>query len=198
MRPNYAQDAPPTTIVVGGCTYPVNVDFRVWFDVTRMVRDFIPAPSTPEQEQHNINLMCEIQTVALGGVLVDEDPMVVLRALVEFSHGYLNAPVKSEAEYGAPTYSFEYDLNFIILAIRNQSGIDLSYRRVEPFHWWEFLLEFQSLYGDHYILRLMEIRGSNSKDPEDRKQKARYALPRDLTAGEKIASDGINDEFYNA
>ena len=30
MRPNYAQDAPPTAISVGGEHYPCKVDYRVW------------------------------------------------------------------------------------------------------------------------------------------------------------------------
>lgn len=199
MRPNYAQDAPPTTITVGGVAYPVvDVDFRAWIVITHLLRDFIPDPQKPEQQQHNVELMCEIQTAVFGGVLEDEDPGEALKAIIWFSAGYQNAPVSPEPYQEALTYSFEHDLNFIVLAIRNQSGIDLSYRRTEPFHWWEFLLEFQALCGEHYILRLMEIRGYK-KDPEKPElQKARFALPRDLSAAEQAALEEINDEFYNA
>lgn len=198
MRPNYAQDAPPTAITVGGFAYPVDVDYRTWIDVTRLMREFIPDPEKPEHMQHNADLMCQIQTAVFGGVLEDESPEEVMRAIVEFSQGYPSAPVKPDTKSHEPTYSFEYDLNYIILAIRNQSGIDLSYRRKEPFHWWLFLLEFSSLCGEHYILRLMEIRGyqKNPEKPEHAKQ--RFALPRDNTSSDEALLAEINAEFYNA
>lgn len=193
MRPNYAQDAPPTAITVGGCAYPVDVDFRTWIRATRLMRDFVPG-----QDEHNAALLCDIQTAVFGGVLADENPAEALREVVAFAQGYPDAPTNGSPKQGAPTYSFEYDLNYIVLAIRNQSGIDLSYRRKEPFHWWEFLLEFSSLCGDHYILRLMEIRGYDGKDRDALRHKARCALPRETTAGEQAALEGINEEFYGA
>lgn len=199
MHPNYAQDAPPTTITVGGSAYKIaDVDFRAWIRITRMMRDFIPLPKTPEQTRHNVDLMCEIQTAVFGGVLEDENPIEAFRAIAEFSQGYPNAPVEPEGGQNAPAYSFDYDLNFIILAIRNQSGIDLSYRRKEPFHWWEFLLEFQSLCGEHYILRLMEIRSYKKDQENPMHQKARFALPRETTAAEEAMLEDIDDEFYNS
>ena len=44
FRPNYAQDAPPTSIEVDGARYPVNVDFRVWIDILDMARALYPEP----------------------------------------------------------------------------------------------------------------------------------------------------------
>jgi len=162
-----------------------------------MLGDFIPDAETPGHQQHNAELLCELQVLVFGGVLEDEDASEVLKAIAEFSKGYPNAPVLPGPS-AEQTYSFEYDLNYIIIAIRNQSGIDLSYRRKEPFHWWEFLLEFQTLCGEHYILRLMEIRGYQ-KDPEKPElAKRRYALPRETTAGQDAIMDEINAEFYGA
>jgi len=198
MRPNYSQDAPPTAIAVGGATYPADTDFRTWIQAVRMLGDFIPAAETPEHQQHNAELMCELQVLVFGGVLEDEDPTETLKAIADFAQGYPNAPIAPSGRQNEPAYSFEYDLNYIILAIRNQSGIDLSYRRKEPFHWWEFLLEFASLCGEHYILRLMEIRGYR-KDPEKPEQaKTRYALPRESSEGQAALLDDINAEFYGA
>jgi hypothetical protein len=198
MRPNYAQDAPPTVITVGGFAYPVDVDYRTWIRATRMLQDFISQPETPEQAQHNAELLCELQVLVFGGVLKDEDPSETVKGIADFARGYPNAPVVPDGKQHDPIYSFEYDLNYIILAIRNQTGIDLSFRRKEPFHWWEFLLEFSSLCGDHYILRLMEIRGYDGKDVDARRQKARYALPRETTAGQEALLEDINAEFYGA
>ena len=195
MRPNYAMDAPPTEITVGGFAFPVNVDYRVWIEITRLFRDYIPEPEKPEHIEHNIGLIEQIETLALGGV-VQADPGEVLKALAEFAGGYPTAPMRGED--GPPCVSFEYDLNEIIIAIRNQSGIDLSYRRKEPFHWWEFLLEFRTLCGEHYILNLMEARSYKGKDPEMIKRRNRCALPVEHTASEQAILEDINAEFYNA
>lgn len=198
MRPNYAQDQPPTVITVGGFPYPVDADYRTWIRVTRMMQGFIPTPETPEQAQHNADLVCELQIAVFGGVLEDEDPSEALKGIADFAQGYPCAPIAPRVGQNEPTYSFEYDLNFIILAIRNQGGPDLSYRRKEPFHWWEFLLEFSSLCGEHYILRLMEIREYQKNPEKPEHAKARFALPRETTAGQEAALEDINAEFYGA
>ena len=92
------------------------------------------------------------------------------------------------------------DLNYIILAIRNQGGPDLSYRRKASFHWWAFLLEFRALCGEHYIMRLMEIRGYEDTSKQDSKRanrealrlKQRYALPYEMTADERRAAEAFD------
>lgn len=195
MRPNYAQDAPPTSIEVGGNAYKCNVDYRVWIEIHRKLRDLILEPSTPEHDRHNAELCDEIQVLAFGGILADEHPADVMHGIFEFAAGYPSAPTQSPPGDEAPTFSFEYDLNEIIIAIRNQSGIDLSYRRTEPFHWWEFLLEFRTLCGEHYILNLIEIRGYKGKDKEMLARKRRCALPVEHTAEEQALLDAIDAEF---
>lgn len=194
MRPNFAQDAPPTEISVGGYAYKCNVDFRVWIDALKLFREFRRNVETEEHARRNVEIAEEIQTMIFGGVLEDEDPAEALSAIIEFSKGYPAAPVNGSSG-GTPTYSFEYDLNWIIIAIRNQSGIDLSYRRKEPFHWWEFLLEFQSLCGNHYILNLMDARGYDGKDRELLKRKRMCALPEELSVEEQEELDAFNAQF---
>ena len=103
-----------------------------------------------------------------------------------------------EGKGGAQTYSFDYDLNYIIIAIQNQFGMDLSYQRKQPFHWWLFLLYFRALSGPHYILRLMEIRGYDGKDAELKRQAQRFALPRENTADDQKLLDLFDELFYNA
>ena len=193
MRPNYAQDPPPTEISVGGAVYPVDVDFKTWIEIQRLLREFSP---DAEHQRHNADVLERIETLAFGGALVDEAPDAVVAALGEFLKGYPSAPIRSEGGGdGAPTFSFEHDLNAIIVAIRNQSGIDLSYRRREPFHWWEFLLEFQTLCGDHYILNLMEARGYNGKDKDLLRRKRACALPVEYTAAERAEIEEFNKLF---
>lgn len=193
MRPNFAQDAPPTKISVGGFSYPCKTDYRVWLDVLRLMGELRPDDETEAGRQRTFEQIMEIETLVFEGVLVDEEPADVIKAISEFSKGYPSAPVRGREHQ--PTFSFDYDLNEIIIAIRNQSGIDLSFRRTEPFHWWEFLLEFRTLCGDHYILNLMDIRGYKGKDPEMRRRKQEYALPEHYTAAEREEYAAFSAEF---
>lgn len=196
MRPNLAQDAPPTEITVGGNSYSINTDYRVWIDVLHDMRQLIPMPETAEQALHNAELMVNMQKAVFGKII--EAPIAdVLLALTDFAAGYPEAPI-GEGSRGVQTYSFDWDLNYIIIAIGNQFGIDLTYRRKEPFHFWEFLVYFRALCGDHYILRLMEIRGYDGKDPEMKRQSSRFALPRETTVEDKAILDEFDKLFYNA
>lgn len=188
MRPNYAQDAPPTEILVGGFPYPCAVDFRVWIEVLGEMEQIDPEGDMKRCLGH----IRRIERLVFGGALVDEDPIEVLSAVAQFSRGYPAAPLRAGSS--APAFSFDWDLNFIVLAIRNQSGIDLSYRRREPFHWWEFLLEFQTLCGDHYILNLMEARSYRGRDAELLRRKRMCALPKDAAdMREEIAFNALFD-----
>ena len=193
MHPNFAQDAPPTSIMVGGTSYDVKTDYRVWIDVQKELRKINLRTLDADQMDENERILEGIEREIFGGVLVDENAIEVLKGIYEFVGGYPSLPVESSG--GAPTFSFEYDLNMIILAIRNQSGIDLSYRRKEPFHWWEFLLEFQSLCGDHYILNLMEVRGYKGTDKEMLRQKRIHALPIEYSAEEQAEIDAFEALF---
>ena len=189
MRPNYAQDAPPTSISVGGVDYRCKVDYRVWIEVLGVMRRIDPAA----QSQENLRLIDEIELLAFGGVLAEEDPLEVLAAVAEFARGYPSLPVQGDA--GDMLFSFDWDINAIVIAIRNQSGIDLSYRRTEPFHWWEFLLEFQTLCGDHYILNLMEARSYCGHDRELLRRKRMCSLPaEDVDAGRAAAFNAMFEE----
>lgn len=197
MRPNIAQDAPPTEISVGGISYPVNVDFRVWLDVLQKMREIKGNSDSREDMIRDMVTMTQIQIMVFGKALTDAPIQDVMTAILDFSSGYPTAP-KQDAEggeSGPSVISFNYDLNYIILAIRNQSGIDLTYRRTEPFHWWEFLLEYQTLCGDHYILNLIEARSYKGKDKDALRRKRACALPIERTAAEQAEIDAFNALF---
>ncbi|MEG1516425.1 MAG: Gp15 family bacteriophage protein [Clostridia bacterium] len=200
LRPNLAMDAPPTGISVGGVAYPIDPDYRTWLMIQERARELYGAPETPEDARHNLDVICGMEALAFGGVLTDENPYEALAAMMAFLHGYPDPPENGEAETKDPVCSFGCDLNYIILAIRSQGGPDLSYARAEPFHWWRFLLEFKALAGEHYILRLMEIRGYEDHSKDDEKKavrealrlKRRYALPYEMSADEKRAAEAFD------
>lgn len=196
LRPNLAQDAPPTKLTVGGVDFDINVDYRVWIGVLNDLREIILHPSTPEHALHNATIIMQLET-AVFGRLIDAQVADVLKAITEFSRGYPEAPVGESDTSRAQTYSFDYDLNYIILAIQKQFGVDISYRRGKPFHWWMFLLYFRALSGSHYILKLMEIRGYTGDDKEMRKQARRFALPIVRTANDDANEAELKDIFYN-
>ena len=189
MRPNYAQDAPPTSIEVGGFAYPCETDYRVWIEVMRLMRELDPDADNAAE------VLLEIETKVFGGWLKDESPAEVLRAVAEFARGYPAAPMGETGDADAPLYSFDYDLNDIIVAIWNQHGVDLSYRRKESFHWWEFLLLLRTLCGDHYILNLMDARGYKGKDKELLRRKYACQLPLEYSARERAELEAFNEMF---
>ena len=196
MRPNLAQDAPPTELLVGGNSYSINVDYRVWIDVLHELRNLYSTPANAQQAMQNAEIIARIELAVFGEIIHESIP-AILDAVTGFAAGYPEAPV-GEGGRNVQTYSFDWDLNYIILAIQSQYGIDLTYRRTEPFHFWEFLVYFRALCGDHYILRLMEIRGYDGKDPEMKRQAQRFALPREMTAEDQAMLDAFDEMFYNA
>ncbi|MBE5807644.1 MAG: hypothetical protein E7317_04815 [Clostridiales bacterium] len=188
MRPNYAMDAPPTFIEVGGFRYTCETDYRVWIEVQERMRKLRPS------EPGSLEALDEIEQMVFGGVLADERPEDVLNGIIEFLKGYPMEPNNGGGS-AEKLFSYEYDLNSIVIAIRNQSGIDISYRRTEPFHWWEFLLEFHTLCGEHYILNLMSARGYKGKDREMLRRKYALALPEELTREEQDELEAFNAQF---
>lgn len=184
MRPNLAMDPPPRSIVLRGAAYPADTDYRTWLRVLGLLKEL------PRDGRK----LAEIETLVFGGIPVDEEPEEVLRGVLGFARGYPCAVTGGGS--GPRVLDLELDINELILAIRNQSGIDLSWRRREPFHWWEFLLEARTLCGDHTILRLMEARGYEGRDPELLRRKRRAALPPEPADGELLAA--LDGELYGS
>lgn len=193
MRPNYAQDEPPTAITVGGRSYPCETDWKAWIQVLDRLRKLDVAPSTESGRTRLLEGILEIENQVFGGALVQENPLAVLQAVAEFSRGYPQLPGRSRQT--EPVYSFDYDLNDIVVAIWDQHHVDLSYRRKEPFHWWEFLLLFRTLAGEHVITNLMQIRGYAGKDKELRRKKRENALPVEYTDAEKAEYEEFSALF---
>lgn len=154
---------------------------------------------TPDKQVNNWETMARMECLAFNQVLC-EPYMDVLAAMLVFLQGYPevdNGYSVTEKADGSKTYSLKHDMNYIVMAIRNQSGIDLSYMRTEPFHWWLFLLEFKTLSGDHRILQLMGWRAYEGKDPEMLRLQKMVALPEEYTKSERAIFDESDNIFYN-
>lgn len=192
-----AMDAPPTEIKVGGAVYPINTDFKIWIEVGEKLRELLPTMENEEDLAHNalvLTQLCEMVVGIAAPWTQGENYMEFLREIGMFMAGYPHAPVNA-GESGTRTYSFEWDLNEIIMAILCQYGVDLRFGA--ECHWWIFLEYFRCLAGEHQILKLMEIRRYDGKDAELKKRAARFALPKAQTAQDARTIREINDLFYN-
>lgn len=193
MRPNVAMDAPPTSIEVGGFSYICKTDFRVWIEVLNLMRKLSSKAETEEKQLEQVRIIEEIETLVFGGVLADERLDDVFSGISKFAQGYPSAPMEGGVT-SERTYSYEYDLNEIIIAIKNQHGVDLTWQGGEC-HWWMFLLYFHTLCGEHYITNLMQARGYKGKDKEMLRRKAQVALPPEYSAEEQAEMDAFNALF---
>lgn len=195
LRPNYAMDEPPSSIEVGGSSYPVDTDYRTWLQILGLTRKLNFNAKTDRGLRQTFETLLDMQELAFGGVLKDEAAAEVLEGMTRFLAGYPSAPHGSLPAQDAPVMSFDYDLNEILIAIRVQYGIDLSWRRREPFHWWEFQLLVNCLAGESYLSALRDIRGYKGTDKERQRLKYAYALPVELTAAEQEEWDAFSAQF---
>lgn len=199
---NLATDAPPETIEVNGGVYSINTDFRVWIEVFDV---FMFRSDDP-----NALLECVKMVFDDSEKILKEQPAKdIIAAMCKFLNGYPQDLDGTEPSTGSGIsgdddnmnqeryFDFKYDLNMIIIAIRNQSGIDLSYK-CKHFHWWLFLLEFQALESHHQFCQIRAIREYSGNDKEMLKQKKRFALPRKLTADQREQIAEFDRIFYNS
>lgn len=195
---NIVNSAPPDTVLVNGGVYSIHTDYRIWLEIYAKLNQIDTVGDDKETFEYNMNLICEIMLLAFGK-LIDEPYADTISALREFMAGYPQEPngypFASEAAENEKLYSFEHDINYIILAIRNQSGIDLSFKSKEKLHWWLFLLEFQTLEEHHYICNLMSKRAYTGDDKELLKLKAKVALPITLTRSQQRQMEELDKIF---
>ena len=74
IRPNLAQDAPPTEITVGGVAYSINTDFRVWIDVLRNMRDAGKAIVIITHKMHEVEELSDRVAILRHGHFIGDMP----------------------------------------------------------------------------------------------------------------------------
>lgn len=197
---NFYCDKPPDSIQINGADYPVRTDFFVWIKILSLIRqldgtgDEIAAQSNANVIVRIIYLAFETPEKVAQNCSCDD----ILTAVYQFSKGY-NRP-SAESAYSSSDddreiVNFEYDLNYILIAIRNQTGIDLTHKGRKPFHWWDFLLEFETLEERHYISRLMSRRAYKGKDADLIKLREASKIPEEFT---RTKSEERNDDKFNS
>lgn len=181
---------PPESLLISGGEFAIRTDYRVWLRVTELLLD-LPQVSDPRFTEKLSELFALI--------FIEEqptDPAAALQAITAFLQGYPDQ-MTGKADHGIQTLSLCEDINEIVLAIRNQSGLDLSYR-CKYFHFWEFLLEVKTLEDRHYISKLQQIRGYKGKDAQMLRLKERFALHKEPTTEDLIAAEELDELFYDS
>ena len=200
MIKNLANTKPPEYIKINDNVYPINFDYLVWIEVLNLL-DEIDMENLFSGEdlgaiKEDLKTVQKVEELAFG-VHLNEPVVDVLSAVTGFAGGYPQPRGDSDPEPPKRRlFDFELDLNSIIIAIRDQSGIDLA-NYDGLFHWWRFLLEFNNLTGEHHISKLMELRGYDGKDKEMIKARESVALPIKITKKQKRFEDEADKIFYN-
>lgn len=194
-------ETPPCTLLIDGNLYPIKTDYRVWIRVTELIGCIDTSLRDEKTMEENLRLFFEAETLIFG-TPIDVPVSLVTDAILVFLQGYPKNSVICTEPISSPltdqqAFSLSADINYIIPAIRNQSGIDLSYRRTEPFHFWDFLLEFETLEEHHLISKIIRYRRYNGSDPELLKKKRMFALPLRRTKAQDKEAAEMNAVFYN-
>lgn len=199
MIKNLANTKPPEFVKINGNIHPVNYHYLTWIEIVSLFDDIdfdnLFTGEDRESLAEDLETIAKIEGLAFGSVL-DEPPLDALRAITGFAAGYPQPHGNDSEPPKRRLFDFEADLNSIIIAIRDQSGIDLS-KTEEPYHWWRFLLEFNNLSGDHHICKLMELRSYDGKDKDMIKAREAVALPVKISKKQQRFEDEADAIFYN-
>lgn len=120
----------PTFLMVQGCEYAINADFRPCINIMRMF------------ERNDLTDREKIQCM-VGILYKDEIPMQLMNEAAQQAVWFLNLGDEETSGSGKPPmrlFSWEQDLKFIISAVDKSAGF--STRSKEFYHFWEFMSAF--------------------------------------------------------
>ena len=191
MIPNMATTKPPEFVEINGTKYPVNYHYLTWIEILDLLDEL-----DLDNVEEDLDIVAEIETLAFGNIL-NENVYFVLAAVAEFAAGY---PKPQNDRAPSPPsrriVDFGIDLNSILIAIRDQSGINLI-DNDGLFHWWRFLVEFENLNDSHHISKIMELRAYDGDDKAMKKARDAVALPKKITRKDQRFEDEMANLFYN-
>lgn len=191
MIPNMATMKPPEFVEINGTEYPINFHYLAWIDILDLLDEI-----DLDNVEDDLDIVAEIETLAFGNI-IGENVYFVLAAIAEFAAGY---PKPQNDRAPSPSnrriVDFGIDLNSILIAIRDQSGINLI-DSDELFHWWRFLVEFENLNDSHHISKIMELRAYDGDDKAMKKARDAVALPKKITRKDQRFEEEMADLFYN-
>lgn len=138
----------PTSVVINEHEYPILSDFRTWIRVDSIIQD------KAITQEMKLPVIC----MTIGFDLNDyQDGATDLwHALVDFFHcGKKPKDVVDSNSNGRQAYRFEYDMDLIYAAFRQQYNINLL---TADLHWYEFKALFNGLSDETQIIKVMGYR----------------------------------------
>ena len=165
------RDDLPRTVRADNKDYTIDTDFRAWMKFENIMVDA------------GIEMDYKLYFMIRGVMNMPDDiSEELIQAL--FSFYRLDKPIRKTSEQGDIGYRFDYDMDLILAAFRQQYGIDLL---VTELHWWEFKSLFDGLTDQTKFVQVVGYRTADiSKlDKEQKKRYAElkkfYALPKEKT-----------------
>ncbi len=168
---NILVDKLPSTVEIGGRTYPINTDFRVSLQFEQTITD---------SETDNVEKLERLLTLYYPEI--PQNVAGAVQAALDFYIG----PKRQEkerrpAKQPQRVYSFEHDAEYIFAAFQEAYQIDLS---AADLHWWAFRALFAALPADTMFVKIVGWRAAEiiDKMPAAEKKRLRelkkaYALP---------------------
>lgn len=180
----------PKSISVDGKDYPILADFRTWVRVDSIIRDnAIP-------EELKLPVIC--RAIGLDLFHFNGDQTDLWQALKGF-YFCGKQPKESHAKTnGRQGYRFDYDMDLIYAAFRQQYNIDLLEAEL---HWFEFKALFNALNDQTMMVRVIgyRTRDISSLKGEERKQAQElerfYRLPDDESIEKERTPQEIEAEL---
>lgn len=190
----------PLTIDVGGESFPVNTDYRLWIKFGRFIQK-----SIYDLSEEEYNVLFEILMLKKGTEITINRLQEFLPALIEF---YICREVTPRSinneDDGNTILSFDYDGSYIYASFRQAYNINLL---TEKLHWHEFNALIKSLPNNTKISEIMGFRSytksSQSMESQYQKSKEVWTIPdmqgmnlEQYEEYKKEILEEIKNEFY--
>lgn len=164
---------PPDVLIIGEVEYRIRTDFRLWL-------------SLPELE--DLTVLFKGKNPSFYGYFSEE----AIDKIVNFYHCGKEV---ERTEDSINVLDFKIDENLIYAAFKQAYNMDLYDLEPEQLHWHKFKALLDGLPPDTTLSRVVEIRSYNGDDPEYKRLRDKFALPRALSEEEEAAGRRFDEVF---
>lgn len=180
----------PRSISVSGKEYPIQADFRTWVRVDSIIQDnAIP-------EELKLPVICRV--IGFNLFTFEGEQTDLWHALMGFFYCGKQLKESHAKTNGRQAYRFDYDMDLIYAAFRQQYNINLL---KADLHWFEFRALFNALTEDTVIVKVIGFRTRDiSKLKGDERKQAQeleryYRLPDDESVEKERTPQEIEAEL---
>lgn len=145
----------PHRIIIGGKSYRVHTDFRIWLKAISVISKYPPD-------------ICAALLTPICYIDIPKDASDAFEGIISF----LNYDETKSAKKGIKVIDFDIDSSYIFSAFYAQYGIDLS---TEKIHYYKFCALLSGLCGEHILLKIINIRSMDLSEIKDTETRKKYA-----------------------